>query len=85
MKYVKTTKVKKHVHARGKRVTRGFMLWNKTDGIAAWPEPFKTKRDALKFACAFRARYAQQGYYLTADGQRIDPKDVILMPRPAEP
>ena len=27
MKYVKTTKVKEHVHARGKRVTRGFMLW----------------------------------------------------------
>lgn len=27
MKYVKTTKVKQHIHARGKRVTRGFMLW----------------------------------------------------------
>ena len=27
MKYVKTTKVKEHIHARGKRVTRGFMLW----------------------------------------------------------
>jgi len=27
MKYVKTTKVKEHIHARGKRVTRGFLLW----------------------------------------------------------
>lgn len=27
MKYVKPTKVKEHVHARGKRVTRGFLLW----------------------------------------------------------
>ena len=62
-----------------------FILWNDTDGIPAWPEPFKTKRDALNFARAFRARYAQQGYYLTADGQRIDPKDVLLVPRTAEP
>ena len=27
MKYVKATNVKARVHARGKRVTRGFMLW----------------------------------------------------------
>lgn len=62
-----------------------FILWNDTDGIPAWPEPFKTRRGALNFARAFRARYAQQGYYLTADGQRIDPKEVLLVPRTAEP
>lgn len=61
-----------------------FILWNDTDGIPAWPEPFKTKCEALTFARAFRARFAQQGYYLTADGQRIDLKDVILVPRPAD-
>lgn len=27
MKYVKTTKVKEHAHAKGKRVTRGFLMW----------------------------------------------------------
>ena len=27
MKYIKATKVKEHIHARGKRATRGFMLW----------------------------------------------------------
>lgn len=62
-----------------------FILWNDTDGIPAWPEPFKTKRDALEFARAFRARYARQGYYLTADGLRIDPEEVELVPRPADP
>ncbi len=60
------------------------ILWNDTDGIPAWPEPFKTKREALAFARAFRARYEQQGYYLTADRQRIDPKDVVLVLRPAD-
>jgi len=62
-----------------------FILWNDTDGIPAWPEPFKTEREALEFARAFRARYARQGYYLTADGLRIDPEDVALVPRPADP
>ena len=27
MKYLKATKVKEHAHAKGKRVTRGFLLW----------------------------------------------------------
>lgn len=62
-----------------------FILWNDTDGIPASPEPFKRKREALRFARAFRARHTQQGYYLTADGQRIDPKEVVLAPRPADP
>ena len=62
-----------------------FILWNDTDAVPAWPEPFKTKREALMFARAFRARYAQQGYYLTADRQRINLKDIVLVPRPAGP
>lgn len=61
------------------------ILWNDTDGIPAWPEPFETRREALSFARAFRARYARQCYYLTADGRRIDPKEVVLVPRPAGP
>jgi len=61
------------------------ILWNETDGIPAWPEPFKTRRDSLNFARAFRARYARQGYYLTAEGRRINPKDIVLVPRPADP
>lgn len=62
-----------------------FMLHNDTDGILAWLEPFKTRREALAFARKFRARYKKQGYYLTADGFRIDPKDIELVPRPADP
>ena len=61
-----------------------LILWNDTDGIPAWPEPFKTRREALVFARAFRARYKQQGYYLTADGFRIDPKEIELVPRPVD-
>lgn len=56
-------------------------LWNDTDGIPASLEPFKTEREALAFAQAFRARFARQGYYLTADQQRIAPEDVALVPR----
>ena len=61
-----------------------FILWNGTDNIPAWPEPFKTRRAAMKFAAAFRARFAQQGYYQTAERERIDPKDVVLVARPAD-
>ena len=60
-----------------------FILLNDTDGIPAWPEPFKTRREALAFARGLRARYAKQGYYLTVDGFRVDPKDIELVPRPA--
>jgi hypothetical protein len=59
-----------------------YILWNDTDGVPAWPEPFKTERAARKAAQAFRARYLRQGYYLTADGQRIDPKVLVLVPKP---
>lgn len=27
MKYIKPTNVRQHIHARGKRVTRGFLHW----------------------------------------------------------
>lgn len=61
-----------------------FLLWNVTDGIPAWLGPFRTRRQALDFARRFRARYKRQGYYLTAGGFRIDPKDIELDIRPAD-
>jgi hypothetical protein len=57
---------------------------NRTDEIPAWPEPFETMSEAREFIRAFRARYEEQGYYLTADGLRISPKWVELEIVPVE-
>ena len=62
-----------------------FLLWNETDQVYASPDEFKTEREALAFARAFRKRFAAQGYYKTAGGLRISPEDVELVVKPIEP
>lgn len=61
-----------------------FLLWNDTDGVYASPDQFTTEAEAERFAAKFRARFAAQGYYLTADGLRISPADVELIAVPVE-
>lgn len=56
-----------------------FMVWNETDCVPAAQEPFDTPEEAQAFVTQFSARYAAQGYYLTAQGQRIAPDDVELL------
>jgi len=56
-----------------------FMVWNDTDGVPAAPEPFDTPDEAWGFIDRFRKRYATQGYYLTAQGERISPDDVEFL------
>jgi|CXWL01.1.fsa_nt_gi hypothetical protein len=56
-----------------------FLLWNETDQVYASPEEFKTEREAQAYALEFRSRYATQGYYKTAGGERIPPEDVELV------
>lgn len=56
-----------------------YALWNDTDGVYAAPELFKTRREAQAYARAFRRRFAAQGYYLTADWERIPVSEVRLM------
>lgn len=60
-----------------------FVLFNATDGVPADPRTFKTRAAAEKAKADFPKRFAIQGYYLTADGRRIDPKDVALEVQPA--
>ncbi len=61
-----------------------FVLHNRTDGVPASPDEFESVEAALRYADSFRQRYAAQGYYLTAEGYRIDPEDVELEVLPAE-
>lgn len=55
-----------------------FLLWNMTDNVSAAPDLFPTMSAARRYALKFRARFAAQGYYLTADRLRIDPEDIEL-------
>lgn len=55
-----------------------YLVYNKTDGIMAWPEPFNSPEEAEKFMNSFRERFKFQGYYFTKRMERIDPKDVEL-------
>lgn len=55
-----------------------FLVFNETDGIPAFCEPFATLADAEKAVAEFPKRFAAQGYYLTARRERIDPRDVEL-------
>ena len=54
-----------------------FQVYNWTDGVPAHPDPM-TLAEAMAFARHFPGRFAQQGYYLTASGERIRPDDVEL-------
>ncbi len=62
-----------------------FLLWNETDQVYATPEQFKTAREAQAYAHEFRKRYAAQGYYKTASGERISPEEVELVVEPVNP
>lgn len=61
-----------------------FQLWNETDQVFAAPDSFKTEKAAQTYAKEFRKRFAVQGYYLTASGQRISPDEVKLVVVPAD-
>jgi hypothetical protein len=54
-----------------------FYILNETDGILCNPEPM-TREECDQFMIEFRKRFARQGYYLTADGQRIGVSEVIF-------
>jgi hypothetical protein len=56
-----------------------YQLFNETDGLPASPETFKTREQAEACAKRFRERFAVQGYYLTAGGERIPPREVRLV------
>ncbi len=60
-----------------------WMIFNSTDSVFFDPRTFATKEDAAAAAEDHRAAYATQGYYLTADGFRIDPADIELEIVPA--
>ena len=62
-----------------------YLLWNNTDQVYASPEEFRTEREAQAYALEFRKRYARQGYYKTANGERISPGAVELVVEPIEP
>ena len=62
-----------------------FLLWNGTDQVYASPEEFKTEGEAHAYARKFRKRFATQGYYKTANGERISPADVELVVEPIQP
>ena len=64
---------------RAMRETGAFWVFNDTEGIYAWHEPFPTEDAAAAFAADFRRRYSRQGYYLTADGRRIAPEEIELL------
>lgn len=52
-------------------------VYNSTDGILAWPSPM-TLEEARAFIREFPKRFARQGHYTTATGERIKPVDVEL-------
>lgn len=62
-----------------------YALFNQTDQVFAWPEPFATRQEAEAAAREFRARFARQGYYLTVSGLRIAPEDIELEIVPTGP
>lgn len=62
-----------------------FLLWNETDQVYASPEEFESERAASDYAAAFRKRYAAQGYYKTASGERISPQALELVVERVEP
>jgi hypothetical protein len=62
-----------------------FLIKNETDDVFASPDAFETEKEAEAYAKEFRARFAAQGYYLTARWERIAPEDIELVIIPAEP
>ncbi len=66
-----------------KRDDQGWLIYNASDSVYFDPRTFATKEEAWAAAEEHRAAYATQGYYLTADGFRIDPADIELEIVPA--
>lgn len=60
-----------------------YRVFNATDGIYASPDGM-SDADADQFIHDFRRRFEEQGYYLDAQGQRLDPNQVILEKRPVD-
>lgn len=56
-----------------------FMIWNLTDNVPVTHEPLKDMDEVVKFKKQFYKRFEHQGYYLTSNMEKIDPKDVELM------
>jgi len=55
-----------------------YSVYNATDGIYACPFTFESRKEAEGFIRSFRERFKVQGYYLTSNGNRISPDDVVL-------
>ena len=55
-----------------------YLVFNKTDGIYASSEPFKTREDAEKFIKEFPKRYERQGYYRNSRMEKMRAEDVEL-------
>lgn len=55
-----------------------YVIYNATDGILASPDTF-TDEEADQFIQDFPKRYEHQGYYLTANWERISPSSVVLL------
>lgn len=54
---------------------RKVMIFNATDGIYAYPNAVSEIK-ASELIAEMRARFALQGYYKTASGERIAPEEV---------
>jgi hypothetical protein len=50
-----------------------FLVYNLTDGVLAYPE-LLTLAEARGLIWSFPNRFARQGYYLTASGERVRPE-----------
>ena len=59
------------------KTEKRYRVFNRTDGILASPNPM-TLQEAEAFIRDFPKRYKQQGYYLTASGERIPAEAVEL-------
>lgn len=79
-----STLVRHTLAYRRRPVARRFLVFNRTDGILAHPE-FMSFDQARDFIKRFRARFTQQGYYLTAAQERIPAECVELTIMDAQP
>ena len=70
---------------RGIRETKEneVKVFNQTDGVFASPKTFPNDEAARLFIDEYLKTFIKQGFYLTASGDRIAPKDVQLFIQPA--
>ena len=60
-----------------------FLVFNDTDGILVHPGPV-TRCSAVRLIRQFRGRFREQGFYLTARRERVNPEEVQLSVVPAD-